>query len=98
MFVLVFACFAQFHRFKIIGFCPLDNIECFRITLIDTLAFLADGDLTVINIARPFSPFLITKIDTTSSFGYSIALSYPYAYAGGDYGFASYDISNLQIP
>lgn len=93
--------FGQTPRFKLVGSCPLEPdtwYDCFDVIVLDTFAFLANEDLTIINIARPDSPFIITQIDTTHSFRYAIGPAPPYMYAMGMNGFASFDISNMQSP
>jgi len=94
-------CFGQTFRFKLIGSCLLEPdtwLDCYDIIVLDTIAFLANEDLTVINIARPDSPFVITHTDTTHAFRNGVALLPPHLYAMGIGGLASFDISNLQAP
>lgn len=94
-------CFGQTFRFKLIGNCLLEPdtwLDCYDIIVLDTLAFLANEDVTVINIARPDSPCVITHIDTTHAFRNGVASLPPHLYAMGLGGLASFDISNLQAP
>lgn len=94
-------CLGQTLRFKLVGSCPLEPdtwYDCYDVIVLDTFAFLANEDLSIINIAQPESPFVISHVDTSHSFRNAVGPTPSYMYAMGINGFASFDISNMQSP
>lgn len=96
--------FGQVPRFRLIGACDIETIswvDCYDVVVLDTLAFLTCTDLPVINIARPDSPFVVTKIDTLSGYVDALCVSPPYVFSTnwnirGNY-LKAFDISNLPV-
>ncbi len=101
--LLTVVSFGQMPRFKLIGACDIENVsyfdDCYDVVVLDTLAFLACTDLPVINIARPDSPFVVTKIDTLSGRLQALCVFPPYLFSIGWNSrgnfLKAFDISNL---
>jgi hypothetical protein len=101
--LLTVVSFGQVPRFKLIGACDIENVsyfdDCYDVVVLDTLAFLACADLPVINIARPDSPFVVTKIDTLSGRLQALCVFPPYLFSIGWNSrgnfLKAFDISNL---
>lgn len=96
--------FGQVPRFRLIGACDIETIswvDCYDVVVLDTLAFLACTDLPVINIARPDSPFVVTKIDTLSGRLQALCVFPPYLFSIGWNSrgnfLKAFDISNLPV-